>query len=116
MRDYKSLLKPTIFILFLIIVFGYAIFEARGIIRGPIIENLKPENGSSFAENLIEISGRTKNVAFLKLNDHPISMDENRFFQEKYLLSPGYNIIKLEAKDRMGRKKILYLEYLYNSN
>jgi hypothetical protein len=47
------------------------------------------------------------------LNGRPIFIDlEGRFF-EKLLLSPGYNIIELTAKDTQGRAIEKHLEIMY---
>ena len=93
------------FLLFLLffVVIAYSIFQAEKLIRGPIIEIYNPENGSTFNRMLIEVEGRAKNVAYLNMNDRPIFTDKEGYFKEKFLLSPGYNVIKLSGTDKFKK-------------
>ncbi|TSC61250.1 MAG: Xre-like protein DNA-binding protein [Parcubacteria group bacterium Gr01-1014_107] len=111
--DLKSTIKTLGLTLAILTVVGYAFFEARGVIAGPIIEVTEPKNGKSFHESLITIKGYTRNISFISLNDNPITVDEEGNFIEKLLLSPGYNIIKLKVVDRFGREKVSFLELLF---
>ena len=111
--DIKSPIKILPFIFILVFIAGYSIFEARGIILGPSIVVKTPENGSGFTDSLIVINGQAKNVSYLNLNDSPLPISEQGEFTEKFLLSPGYNIIELDGKDRFGRQKTVYLELFY---
>jgi len=111
--DLKSTLKIVSFSLILLFIIGYSLFEFRWVIQGPIIEVESPKNGESFESSLIEVRGKIKNVAFLSLNDYQITVDTAGVFKEKLLLSPGYNIVKLETKDRFGRAEVLFFEVLY---
>ena len=101
--------------LFLIIA-TYSLFQAQKLIKGPIIEIYSPKNGSTYSQTLIEIEGRAKNIAYLNMNDRPIFTDKTGYFKEKFLLSPGYNVIKLDAKDKFKkytekRLEIILKEY-----
>jgi len=111
--DFKSTLKIVSLSFILLFIIGYALFEFRWVIQGPIISVESPRNGDSFENNLIEIRGKIKNVAYLSLNDFQISVDTSGAFREKLLLSPGYNIMKLETKDRFGRTESQFLEVIY---
>ena len=82
------------------VIVGYSIFQAWKLISGPIIDIYTPQNGATYSQTLIEIEGRARNISYLNLNDRPIFTDKNGYFKEKLLLSPGYNIIKLDAKDK----------------
>ena len=99
-RNATSKLKIGLFSLFGIIIIGYSLFQAQKLILGPIIEIYTPQNGAIYNQTLIEISGRAKNISYLNLNDRAIFTDKDGYFKEKLLLSPGYNIIKLDARDK----------------
>ena len=99
--------------LLVLFIIGYSLFEFRWVIQGPTIEIETPQNGEIFENSLIEVRGRIKNVVFLGLNDFQISVDPSGAFKEKILLSPGFNIIKLEIKDRFDRAESQFLEVLY---
>jgi hypothetical protein len=111
--DLKSTMRGLIVVGALLILGGYALFEARGIIIGPTIEITGPKNGEGFDESLTTIEGHAKHVSFISLNDHPITVNESGYFREKLLLSPGYNIIKLKVVDRFGRERTSFLELLF---
>lgn len=113
MIDLKLILKSVFITIAIVFVVGYAIFEFRWFIQGPIISIKEPVDGESFDENPIKISGEAKNISHLTLNDWPISISNKGAFEEKFLLSPGYNVLKLESQDKFGRKKTLFWEVFY---
>lgn len=100
-------------IFFLIIVLGYALFNARQLITGPQIVIKSPENGSSFDSPFIEIIGLAKNTSFITMNGRSIYVNENDEFREKLLLPPGTSIIKIDARDRFERSTEVTLWYTY---
>src|SRR3989344_6026020 len=99
-RNATSLLRITLFSIIGMVIVGYSIFQAWKLISGPIIDIYTPQNGATYSQTLIEIEGRARNISYLNLNDRPIFTNKNGYFKEKLLLSPGYNIIKLDAKDK----------------
>jgi hypothetical protein len=109
----KRLLKIWVTLCIIVIILGYGIFQAKNIIAGPKIEVSSPVNGASLGEPLIEIHGTARHISFLTLNGDKIYTDEAGAFREKILLSYGYNIMTLEAKDRFGRKVTKTLELIY---
>jgi len=102
MKNNAVIRKFLIFILFVVIVV-YSIFQAQKLINGPQIEVYSPKNGSTYSQVLIEVEGRAKNIAYLNMNDRPIFTDKTGYFKEKFLLSPGYNVIKLDASDKFKK-------------
>jgi len=99
-RNALSKLKIFLYVLFGLIIASYSLFQAWKLISGPIIEIYSPQNGATYTQTLIEISGRARNISYLNLNDRPIYTDKDGYFKEKLLLLPGYNIIKLDARDK----------------
>jgi len=95
----------------LLIVYGF--FNARNLIIGPEIDIYSPSNNIETADNLIVIKGKAENVSFISLNERLISVDSNGLFQEKFLLSPGSNIIEIKASDRFKKtiQKSLQIYY-----
>lgn len=94
------------------IILLYSAFQSYKIIEGPIIDIYTPQNGATYNQTLIEITGRAKNVAYINLNDRQMFTDKDGYFSEKFLLSPGYNIIKLDAKDKFGKSTEKKLEII----
>lgn len=115
MRNVTILRKVLLFLLFFIIA-SYSLFQAQKLIKGPQINVFSPLNGATYKQTLIEVEGTAKNVAYLNMNDKQIYTDKNGYFKEKILLSPGYNIIKLDARDKFKkyaekRLEIILKEY-----
>lgn len=99
-RNPVSILRIGSISLLIVVIAIYSIFQAQKIIRGPIIDIYTPENGATYNQTLIQIDGRARNISYLNLNGRAIFTDKNGNFSEKLLLSPGYNIIKLDARDK----------------
>ena len=95
-----QILKISSLSVFGLIILGYSLFQAHRLILGPKIDIYTPENGAVYSWTLIEVQGKARNAAYLTLNGGKIFTDKNGLFSEKLLLSPGYNIIKLEAEDK----------------
>ena len=91
-------------ILLIIVIIGYSFYQARTIIFGPSITLTSPLDGQTYMQPLIDISGVAKNTNYLTLDDRPIFTDKKGNFDEKLLLAPGYNVIKLDAGDKFGKK------------
>lgn len=96
-----------------IVILGYGYFEARNLISGPEITITAPVNGSEVGNPLVEITGTAENIAFISLNDRQIFIDEEGNFKEPYLLSLGYNIVRINAKDKFGRGTQKIIEIVY---
>jgi hypothetical protein len=97
-----------------LIILGYGYFEARYLISGPQITVAEPLDGTETTIKLIDISGKVQNITLITLNDRQIFIDENGNFREPFLLSPGYNIVRLDAKDKFGRTNEKVIELVYN--
>lgn len=109
----QTYIKITAVLLLTLSIIGYSLFQARNLIRGPIIEIINPQNGSSLAKSLITIEGVARNISYISLNDRQIFIDEEGRFEEQLLLSYGYNIMTIKAKDKFGRNAEKTLELVY---
>lgn len=97
-------IKSILFIFIITATLSYAYYQSKGFIKGPILKISQPQNGISLTEDVLEINGFAKNIAYISLNDRQIFVDEEGNLKEKILLFPGYNIISLSAKDKYERK------------
>lgn len=94
-------LRRFLVIISLVSLVSYGIFNARRLIFGPTILIFEPGAAEiETSENTLTIRGQAQNTAYLSLNERPISVDQQGFFEEKLLLSPSFNIIEMKAKDR----------------
>jgi hypothetical protein len=112
-RRVKWLMKVWIAVGAVVIVVGYGAFRAKDLAEGPRLEIVSPTNGFSSHDALIDIRGTVQNISFLTLNGNKIFTNEAGTYDEKILLSPGYNIVTLEAKDRFGRTVTKELQLTY---
>lgn len=88
-----------------VLLVSYGIFNARNLLIGPTIEIFSPLNDSETNSNVLEVKGLAKNISFISLNEKPIFVSPDGFFDEKLLLSPGFNIIEVKAKDRFRQEE-----------
>lgn len=102
--------RVALFGILVFVIVVYTAFQAQKLLTGPVIEISTPQNGATFSQTLISIEGHTKNISHISLDDRPIFTDKNGYFQEKILLSPGYNVIKLDAEDKFKNKTEKRLE------
>lgn len=112
-KNLNTYIKFISIILFIIIIIGYALFQARSIATGPIINIHSPQNGASVDTSLIEINGVAKHISHISMNGRQIFTDDKGVFNEELLLSYGYNIITIRAKDRFNREVTEELELIY---
>ncbi len=99
----KAIIRVSLIVLIVIGIIGYSFFQSRNLIKGPQISLKNPETGATLANPLVAIEGTAANISFITLNDRQIFVDNDGNFKEELLLSPGYNIWEIEAKDKFGR-------------
>jgi len=100
----QTIFRSSLVGLLLITSLAYGYLQSRNLVRGPSITVLSPVNGSSLDNQLVTISGKTKNIAEMSLNDRQIFPDENGNFTETLVLPVGYTIMSLKAEDKFGKK------------
>ena len=119
MRKYNTtkIIKNSIYVILLVGLIGYAIFNSRIFIAGPQIVILSPENGSTITESpLIRVSGTARNISFLEMNGKRINVNEDSKFDEPALLYQGYNIVTVFATDKFDRVIEKKIELVYEDN
>ncbi len=117
--DQKPRAKTFIITTLVILLISYGIFNSRELLFGPSLEILSPTNATETTNKVVIVKGRVKNMSYLSLNERPIYADTEGLFEEKLLLSPGFNIIAVKAKDRFKNEseemiKIYYKEPMWN--
>ncbi len=112
-RKVKQLVKIWVAIGAMSLIIGYGAFRAKDFVRGPELAVLSPFDGQLVRSSVVEIEGTAQNISFLTLNDGKIFTDESGKFKERILLSRGYNVMTVEAKDRFGRKVTKTLQLIY---
>lgn len=92
---------------------GYAFFEFGKLRHGPIVTIENPLNGAVTSSPVVDIKGVAKNIVKITMNDREISILPNGDFDQKFVLSPGSNKVKLSGVDRFGRTSESFVEILY---
>jgi len=105
--------KISAIVLLLVTVAAYTLFQTRNLIAGPVIAIHTPTNGATVLESLVTIEGIAHNISYISLNDRQIFIDEKGKFSELLLLSYGYNIMTIAARDKFGRETEEILELIY---
>lgn len=109
-------IKIILFVSLFLISGTYGTYKAKDLIIGPSITVNEPLNGSTLNESSVEIEGLVKNAEFVTINGSSILMTPEGSFKEKLLLSYGYNIITLEAKDRFNKSVTKTIELIYSKS
>jgi hypothetical protein len=110
MRNTRNLIYQILVFLFFLTLLSYTYFEIKRYFEGPEITIFKPLNHETLKNKLVNLEGSTKNVKDLKINDQNTSIDELGNFKEKILMQNGYNLIKIEGKDKFNKKKEVLIE------
>jgi hypothetical protein len=112
-KDAKTLLKIGIMTILVLVVLGYSGFQARKIIEGPYLKITSPIVQGIINDPFVRVTGIAKNIKEIKMNGATIYVDEQGNFNEKFLLTSGYNIIELEAKDKFNKETKKVIELMY---
>ena len=96
-----SRLTKIAFVIFFVLILGYAFYEARGVVFGPSITITS--GITEVQEPYVRITGKAERIAKLSMNGKEIPVTEDGLFDQPYLLSPGLNRILLDATDKYGR-------------
>lgn len=115
-KNVLTYIKFYSWVVLILVIVGYILFNSRILIEGPTITIKTPQNGSSTEEKITKLEGETKNTTFISINDRPITIDENGKFSETLLLLPGYNIIVFRIKDKFNRELTKKLELFYKQS
>lgn len=104
-KDARTLLATSAGILFVIVIGGYAYLKTKNLVEGPVIAVLSPTDGELVTSARVELSGVSKNVSRLTVNDRPIYVDESGRFSDTLVVPEGYTIITVIGTDRFGKSK-----------
>jgi len=111
MRNKKNTIG--IFIIFLLLVVGYAGYTARHIVLGPQLMLADGGDVLTVTSQVIEIAGTAQNTTKLKMNNATVLLNETGGFAERMLLSVGMNVFIFDAEDKFGRRSQETMRVLY---
>jgi hypothetical protein len=109
----KKIIANSFAVLLTVSVLGYAYFRAQDFLIGPVVVFETPKNGATVTSPVLTVAGTSRNLSFISLNGRKIFTDKNGDWNEKIALSPGYNIIEADVKDRFGCEVKKTLQVIY---
>jgi len=114
-KEGKIIIRNILIVIIICAIGGYAGFQSKKILSGPQITIQSPSTTTA-QDSSVNVQGIVKNVSVVTLNDRMIPVDQDGQFKEKVLLYPGYNVIKLEAKDKFGASVTKELQLVYTNS
>lgn len=111
----KKLLGISLFAGLFMFIIGYSIFQTKAISRGVALRIDNIVDGAVFSGEILTLAGTAQHATHLSVNGMEIVIDEKNVFSEELVLSEGYNIITLEARDKFGKTTKETFRVLYNS-
>lgn len=109
---FRQLVRYGLTVAVVLLLVGYALFQARLLIIGPVI-TLIEEPTPIQHERVVELSGKASNIVTINLNGRQIYTDKNGYFKEAIILENGYTVVTLTGKDRYGRTVSLSRSFVY---
>ena len=103
MMSGRKLIQSVLSVIGILVIVGYSYFVLDDFVRGPRIIISSPVNGFSTTTPAINIVGRAIHTNNLTINDGLVPVDLSGDFSSQLILAPGYNIIKVAAKDNYAR-------------
>ena len=115
-RNASYYLKTGSLLLLILIIVGYTFYQARGLIFGPSITLSSPIPGETYTNPVVDVKGVATNATYFAIDDNPVLLDTDGSFDEQLLLADGYNIIKVDARDKFGKTKELLLQIILQNS
>lgn len=108
----RKLIIRILTILGILIVVGYSFFALKDVLRGPRIDIATPQSGYATTTQMIAVAGKVLRGNLFFINNATTTIDLDGNFNEQLLLSSGYNIMTLKARDRYGRTRSEVIEMI----
>ncbi len=89
--------------LFAFIAF-YTLWETKALSKGVDLQLEGITDGAILSNDVISLKGSALHASHIAIDGREIEVDKDDKFTEELVLSPGYNIISIEAKDKFGKK------------
>jgi Glucodextranase, domain B len=114
-QDLKKILKIGSLCLFFLFIIVYGFFRSQDLIFGVKIKNVNIEDGQTFGQNPLNVTGNAKNAVNLSLNGRKVSIDKDGNFNETIALLSGYNVLSIEAVDKFGNNDTKIYKLIYKN-
>lgn len=91
-------------IIVMLIVIGYGFSKSYNLINGVSLTVSGIPTDSIAHNPYLQMSGNAKNAVLLSLNGRPITINKQGVWQDAVILSKGYNMITVLARDKFGKE------------
>ena len=91
----------------------YSIFQVNALAKGVNLEVKGIEDGETLQTGVVELAGLAEHASVLTVNGKEVSIDKESNFKSELVLSPGYNIISIEAEDKFKKKTEIVYRVFY---
>lgn len=91
------------FIIVIISIIGYGLWEARTFVEGPLLSITTPIQGAVTTNGFIVVSGDVARVAALSIDNLPVLPNKNGSFSKTFVFPRGNAILNVTVTDRFGR-------------
>lgn len=108
----KFIIFASITTIFFVALLFYIYHQSRDFLSGPYIKVEHPLSATKVLGPEVEVKGILKRTLSASLNDNLLLISPDGRFEEKLILPNGYNIIKIEAKDRFGKEIVKKIEFI----
>lgn len=98
--------KTAIFSGVIIVFFGLLLYlglQVKSVINPPFLELKEPVEGLKVIGTSVIVSGITEVGAELTINNQAVLVDANGSFNENLIISAGYNVLEVIARNKFGR-------------
>lgn len=113
MRGLSQLVTRTLFVFFVLCVFGYGLFVSRDYFQGPRI-TLAPFPPRETVEAALTITGSVSDAEDLTLNGAQVFYTSTHTFNERRLLVPGENRFIMSARDTFNHTEEISFSVYYS--
>lgn len=86
---------------------GYIFSQVSGFASPPDLEVTDPGPSAIIASDSVTVKGKTEPGAELAINSQPVPTDSQGGFSEKVRLLPGTNSLRVTAKNKTGRERVV---------
>ncbi len=105
----KLIITPKILILaaagvFIVFTLSYLIWQVSSINRAPTVQIESPKNEEIINQLSVKVSGKTDPGSNILVNGEDVFVDSGGKFTTNVSLVPGWQDIKVEAKNRFGKQ------------
>jgi hypothetical protein len=96
-----------------VLILAYALFVASPYLQGPYLTLTSPLPGSTVSSSTVTVSGVTKRVSYLTIDDMAVPLAEDGSFKIVRAYPAGYTVVVVRARDRFGRENVETVRFVH---